>query len=74
MFISFKNFILRKLFTKELILDALPVQSSDHPEEQVGGNSHIDHDFDLKGEVNPKATLKEYLLSIIYMPRSLRQV
>jgi len=80
MFISFINFILLffflffKLFIKELILDALPMQSSDHPEEQVDENSH-DYSFDnLKDEVNPKATLKEYLFSIIYMPCSLRQV
>jgi hypothetical protein len=51
------------------------MQSSDHSEEQVDENSHIDYGFDdLKDEVHPKATLKEYLLSIIYMPRSLRQV
>ncbi|XP_012230355.2 membrane-associated transporter protein [Linepithema humile] len=60
--------------TKESTLDPLSTQAaSDRPEQPVCEGSHVNYGFD-EGEVNPKATLKEYLLSIVYMPRSLRQV
>ncbi|XP_018368935.1 PREDICTED: proton-associated sugar transporter A isoform X2 [Trachymyrmex cornetzi] len=50
-------------------------QPSDCSEEPVSEGSHINYGFDdVEGEVNHTASLKEYLLSIIYMPRSLRQV
>ncbi|KAG5347676.1 S45A2 protein, partial [Acromyrmex charruanus] len=49
--------------------------SEDCSEEPVSEGSHINYGFDdVEGEVNHTASLKEYLLSIIYMPRSLRQV
>lgn len=61
--------------TEEFSLDPLPTQASDHPEGQASESSHVNYDFDdIEAGVNPKASLKEYLLSIIYMPRSLRQV
>ncbi|XP_077275773.1 loss of visual transmission isoform X2 [Temnothorax americanus] len=54
-------------------------QLSDHSEEQISEGSHVNvqcnYGFDdIESEANHKATLKEYLLSIVYMPRSLRQV
>lgn len=52
-------------------------QLSEHSEGQVSEGSHINYGFDdLENGVkaNTKATLKEYLLSIIYMPYSLRLV
>ncbi|XP_014471690.1 PREDICTED: proton-associated sugar transporter A-like isoform X2 [Dinoponera quadriceps] len=58
-------------------------ESSVHSEEQDRSDgSHVNYGFDGDSqsravgvaEENPKATLKEYLLSIVYMPRSLRQV
>ncbi|XP_032688047.1 proton-associated sugar transporter A [Odontomachus brunneus] len=65
---------------EEFALNPLPSQSSIHSEEQSSDGSHINFGFDDSqsragvAEINPKATLKEYLLSIVYMPRSLRQV
>lgn len=65
---------------KEFALDPLPPRPSIHSEEQSSDGSHVNFGFDDSqlhagvAEINPKATLKEYLLSIIYMPRSLRQV
>ncbi|XP_029176911.1 proton-associated sugar transporter A [Nylanderia fulva] len=47
-------------------------QLSDHLEEPISGGSHVNYGFE--SETNPRATLKEYLMSIIYMPQSLRQV
>ncbi|XP_024883169.1 proton-associated sugar transporter A [Temnothorax curvispinosus] len=50
-------------------------QLSDHSEEPISEGSHVNYGFDdIESEANHKATLKEYLLSIVYMPRSLRQV
>ncbi|XP_071557745.1 membrane-associated transporter protein isoform X2 [Temnothorax nylanderi] len=50
-------------------------QPSDHSEEPISEGSHVNYGFDdIESEANHKATLKEYLLSIVYMPRSLRQV
>ncbi|RLU20666.1 hypothetical protein DMN91_007279 [Ooceraea biroi] len=61
--------------TEEFTLDPLLMQPFDQPEAQVSESNHVNYGLDdLEREVNPKATLKEYLLSIIYMPRSLRQV
>ncbi|XP_011140951.1 proton-associated sugar transporter A [Harpegnathos saltator] len=62
---------------EEFVLN--PLQTSVHPEEQAS-DGHVNYGFDDSQsragitEVNPKATLREYLLSIVYMPRSLRQV
>ncbi|EFN75002.1 Membrane-associated transporter protein [Camponotus floridanus] len=47
-------------------------QLFDHSEEPVFKGSHVNYGFE--NETNPRATLKEYLLSIVYMPHSLRQV
>lgn len=50
-------------------------QSCDHPDEPLSEGSHVNYGFDdIENEANHKATLKEYLLSIVYMPHSLRQV
>ncbi|XP_011867373.1 PREDICTED: proton-associated sugar transporter A-like [Vollenhovia emeryi] len=50
-------------------------QPSDRPEESVSEGSHVNYGFDdVEGEANHKASLKEYLLSIVYMPYSLRLV
>ncbi|KAL0109294.1 hypothetical protein PUN28_014408 [Cardiocondyla obscurior] len=50
-------------------------QPSDHPEESISEATHVNYGFDdIESETNHKATLKEYLLSIVYMPRSLRLV
>ncbi|KAL6424007.1 hypothetical protein ACFW04_009728 [Cataglyphis niger] len=51
---------------------ALNSQLSDCPEDLIFKSSHVNYGFE--GEINPKATLKEYLLSIVYMPHSLRLV
>ncbi|GAB1868565.1 Membrane-associated transporter protein [Camponotus japonicus] len=55
--------------TEEFVPDP---QLSDHSEEPVFKGSHVNYGFE--NETNPRATLKEYLLSIVYMPHSLRQV
>ncbi|XP_070172559.1 membrane-associated transporter protein [Polyergus mexicanus] len=55
--------------TEEFSLDP---QLSDRPEDSVFRDSHVNYGFE--GETNPRATLKEYLLSIVYMPHSLRLV
>ncbi|KAL6260325.1 hypothetical protein P5V15_007856 [Pogonomyrmex californicus] len=63
--------------TEEFALRPLQTQPSVPPEERpIPEGSHVNYGFDDigGGEVNHKATLKEYLLSIVYMPRSLRQV
>ncbi|XP_011053129.1 PREDICTED: proton-associated sugar transporter A-like isoform X1 [Acromyrmex echinatior] len=61
--------------TEEFVLRSLQTQLSDCSEEPISEGSHINYGFDdVEGEVNHTASLKEYLLSIIYMPRSLRQV
>lgn len=71
---------MNELPIKEFALNPLPRQPSIHSEEQSSDGSHINFGFDDTQsrtgveEINPKATLKEYLLSIVYMPRSLRQV
>ncbi|XP_018392857.1 PREDICTED: proton-associated sugar transporter A [Cyphomyrmex costatus] len=53
----------------------METQLSDCSEEPVSEGSHINYGFDdVEDEVNHTATLKEYLLSIVYMPHSLRQV
>lgn len=48
-------------------------QPSDCSEEPVSEGSHVNYGFD-EGEASHKASLKEYLMSIVYMPRSLRLV
>ncbi|KOC68421.1 Membrane-associated transporter protein [Habropoda laboriosa] len=66
----------------EFVLKPLPVQE---PEKRAGqvpvipdvatqDGDCMKHDFDENAEGNPKATLREYLLSIVYMPHSLRMV
>ncbi|XP_071557733.1 membrane-associated transporter protein isoform X1 [Temnothorax nylanderi] len=63
------------LQTEEFTLRPLQTQPSDHSEEPISEGSHVNYGFDdIESEANHKATLKEYLLSIVYMPRSLRQV
>ncbi|XP_012526634.1 proton-associated sugar transporter A [Monomorium pharaonis] len=50
-------------------------QPSDCPEEPLSEGSHVNYGFNgVEDEPDHKATLKEYLLSIVYMPRSLRLV
>ncbi|XP_071648266.1 membrane-associated transporter protein isoform X1 [Temnothorax longispinosus] len=63
------------LQTEEFTLRPLQTQLSDHSEDPISEGSHVNYGFDdIESEANHKATLKEYLLSIVYMPRSLRQV
>ena len=66
----------------EFVLKPLPVQESKKragqvpmmPDSTTEENNYIQPDFDENMEGNPKATLREYLLSIVYMPHSLRMV
>lgn len=66
----------------EFILKPLPVQEPPRrpgqvpmkPDIQVQESSFVNLSADGTAEVNPKATLQEYLLSIVYMPHSLRMV
>ncbi|XP_020292465.1 proton-associated sugar transporter A [Pseudomyrmex gracilis] len=61
--------------TEEFPLNPLPTQPSDHSENPLSEDGHANAGFDeSEGDVNPKATLKEYLMSIVYMPQSLRLV
>jgi len=62
-------YFILELSIKEFVPDP---QLSDHSEEPVFKGSHVNYGFE--NETNPRATLKEYLLSIVYMPHSLRQV
>ncbi|KOX68927.1 Membrane-associated transporter protein [Melipona quadrifasciata] len=64
----------------EFVLKPLPVQE---PEKRAGHvpmipdvpANHVEQDtFDQSIEGNPKVSLREYLLSIVYMPHSLRMV
>lgn len=67
---------------QEFVLKPLPVQEPEKragqvpmmPDSTTEGNNYIQPDFDESMEGNPKATLREYLLSIVYMPHSLRMV
>ncbi|XP_076681170.1 loss of visual transmission isoform X2 [Andrena cerasifolii] len=66
----------------EFVLKPLPVQDPERRAGQVpmvpdvpAQDSNFAKDgFDEDAEANPKATLREYLLSIVYMPHSLRMV
>ncbi|KAG7211809.1 hypothetical protein KM043_011040 [Ampulex compressa] len=44
------------------------------PDVRTQETSYINYGFEESAESNPKATLREYLLSIVYMPHSLRMV
>lgn len=44
------------------------------PDIPIQDTNYVEHGFDESIEGNPKATLREYLLSIVYMPHSLRMV
>lgn len=43
------------------------------PDTITQDNDYVQRGFD-EGDENPKTTLREYLLSIVYMPHSLRMV
>lgn len=61
--------------TEELTRRSLQTQSSDQSEEPASEGSHVNYGFDdVENGAGRKATLKEYLLSIVYMPHSLRLV
>nr|XP_012140944.1 PREDICTED: proton-associated sugar transporter A-like isoform X3 [Megachile rotundata] len=66
----------------EFVLKPLPVREPEKRSDQVAAvpnettieTGHVQPAFDKDTEANPKATLREYLLSIVYMPHSLRMV